>query len=112
MAHSRGHAAEPASDYRAYRESLKPRPATGAKAPRAVRWAVIEPDMLPGEDVLFVMDRANLQEAQAANPGLVTYLLEEMDLLPPASDVGSLKMIHALKRKFGGWMVPAQKFHA
>lgn len=76
------------------------------------KWAVIEPDMLPGEDVLFVSALAHLDEAQAAHPGLVTYLLEEMDLLPPASDVESLKKVHLLKKKFGGWMVPPQKFRA
>ena len=112
MVYARSHAAESTGGYRAYRESLKPRPAADAKTSSAVRWAVIEPDMLPGEDVLFVMDRAHLQEAQAANPGLVTYLLEEMDLLPPASDVESLKKIHALKKKFGGWMAPVGTLRA
>jgi len=76
------------------------------------KWAVIEPDMLPGEDVLFVSEYDFLKEAQAANPGLVTYLLEEMHYLPPASDAESLRKIHMLKKMFGGWMRPLSELAA
>jgi hypothetical protein len=76
------------------------------------KWAVIEPDLFRGEDILFVADQDSLREAQEANPGLVTYLADELDLLPPASDTDALKTIHQLKKRFGGWMAPAAFFLA
>lgn len=81
-------------------------------SPHSFKWAVIEPDMFPGEDVLFISDADFVDEAQAANPGLVTYTLDEVDFLPPASDPESLKVIHRLKKRFGGWLAPASVLRA
>lgn len=78
----------------------------------AFKWAVIEPDLFSGEDVLFVADADDVAEAQTANPGLVTYLLDELDFLPPASDPDALKAVHRLKRRFGGWVAPASVLRA
>ena len=69
------------------------------------QWAVIEPDIFPGEDVLFVIDPACLREARAAHPGLVTYLESEIDLLWPFRDNRDfLKRIHLVKKHLGGWV--------
>lgn len=80
-------------------------PASTPPASGPYQWAVIEPDMLPGEDVLCVLDPACLQEARAAHPGLVTYLISEIDLLWPFRDNKDfLKRIHLVKKHLGGWV--------
>ena len=81
--------------------------AKGPAAPDATpryQWAVIEPDIFLGEDVLFVIDPACLNEARAAHPGLVTYLTSEIDLLWPFRDNKEfIKGIHRVKKHLGGW---------
>ena len=69
------------------------------------QWAIFEPDIFPGEDVLFVIDPTCLREARAAHPGLVTYLPAEIDLLWPFRDNKDfLKRIHLVKKHLGGWL--------
>ena len=69
------------------------------------RWVVIESDLFPGEDVLCVLDPAALQEAQAAEPGLVTYTMAEIDLLYPIRKQRErIQALHRVKKKFGGWI--------
>lgn len=80
-------------------------PASTAQTSDTYQWAVIEPDIFPGEDVLCVLDPACLQEARAAHPGLVTYLISEIDLLWPFRDNKDfLKRIHLVKKHLGGWL--------
>lgn len=84
-------------------ESPKSPAATGA-APR-YQWAVIEPDLFPGEDVLCVLDPAALSEARAANTGLVTYTAAEIDILYPVrGDHELLRAVHRVKKHLGGWV--------
>ena len=69
------------------------------------KWVAIAPDLFPGEEILCVMDEQYLEEAQAQNPGLVTYLLSEVDFLQPVKDEPEiLRKIHLLKKEFGGWV--------
>jgi hypothetical protein len=80
-------------------------PASTPPASGPYQWAVIEPDLFPGEDVLFVIDPACLNEARAAHPGLVTYLTSEIDLLWPLRDNKDfIKRIHRVKKHLGGWL--------
>ena len=84
-------------------ESAKSLAAPGA-APR-YQWAVIEPDLFLGEDVLCVLDPTALKEAQAANPGLVTYTAAEIDILYPVrGDHELLRAVHRVKKHLGGWL--------
>lgn len=69
------------------------------------KWIVIATDLFPGEEILGVMDERYLEEAQRENPGLVTYLLSEIDILQPCrNDTDTLKKIHMIKKEFGGWI--------
>ncbi len=94
---------------RAYLRDLEkkqqvPIPATPKIASR-YKWAVIAPDLLPGEEILCVMDEKYLEEAQKENPGLVTYLLSEMDALKSCKgDADVIAKIHMMKKTFGGWV--------
>lgn len=69
------------------------------------KWAVIAPDLFPGEEILCVMDEKYLEEAQKENPGLVTYLISEMDALQSCkNDADIITKIHMMKKTFGGWV--------
>lgn len=85
-------------------EDFKPEP--GAK----YQWLVIEPDILPGDDILVVLDPTCLADAQKENPGLVTYTLAEINtLIPHEHDIEFRKKIHMAKKTFGGWVRPANE---
>lgn len=52
------------------------------------------------------MDERYLDEARKENPGLVTYLLSEMDTLQGCKgDNEVIAKIHLMKKTFGGWVV-------
>lgn len=69
------------------------------------KWAVIAPDLFPGEHILCVVDEKYLDEAQKENPGLVTYLLSEVEELKRCQgDNDVISKIHMMKKAFGGWV--------
>ncbi len=75
------------------------------KAKSRYKWAVIASDLFPGEHILCVMDEKYLAEAQKENPGLVTYLLSEMDEIKRGrGDNDVITKIHMVKKAFGGWL--------
>lgn len=88
--------------------SSGPKPAkspAGTSAAPHDQWAIIEPALFIGEDVLFIIDPTCLREARAAHPGLVTYLTSEIDLLWPFRDNKDfIKRIHLVKKHLGGWL--------
>ncbi|MCG3204347.1 MAG: hypothetical protein KCHDKBKB_01062 [Elusimicrobia bacterium] len=73
------------------------------------KWLVIEPDLFPGEDIVVVLKSEYLAEAEAENPGLVIYTLDEINqLIPHENDVEFRKKIHAAKKTFGGYVRSAE----
>ncbi|MFA5138351.1 MAG: hypothetical protein WC728_03880 [Elusimicrobiota bacterium] len=98
--------------------SPAPRPASApvhaaahpAGSPEDYRWAVIEPAYAPSEAVLLVIDPACLAEARAENPGLVTYLMSEAELLSPfKNDHEFMRGVHRIKKILGGWVRQATR---
>ncbi|MDD5657474.1 MAG: hypothetical protein PHF00_09510 [Elusimicrobia bacterium] len=69
------------------------------------KWAIIAPAYSPSEDVLLVIDPACLAEARAENPGMVTWLASEAELLAPFKDNHDfMRGIHRIKKHLGGWL--------
>ncbi|MBI2068967.1 MAG: hypothetical protein HYT79_00050 [Elusimicrobia bacterium] len=86
---------------------LTPQPSAPTKAKPETqghcKWAVIESDILGGEEILYVADPRYLAEAQQEEPSLVTYLLEEVAALADLKDdADALRRIHRIKKEFGG----------
>ena len=95
---------------RAYLRDLERKRQAATVEPPKIRsrykWIVIAPDLFPGEEILGVMDPKYLEEAQTKNPGLVTYLLSEIEVLQAVrNEPEILKKIHLLKKEFGGWII-------
>lgn len=85
--------------------AAEPAPKPGPDPVSIYEWVIIETPIFPGEQVLCVMDPIYLKDARAAHPGLVTYLLSEIDLLGPIrDDHDRLRSIHMVKKKVGGWV--------
>lgn len=101
-----------------FKKALHPQPPDPETAPQALPaaqqaptgpepllWAVIESARFPGDDVLVVLDPTRLKEAQAAHPGLVTYLSSEIELLWPVREKDELvRAVHKVKKHLGGWL--------
>ena len=73
------------------------RPATGPDP-----WLVITSELL-GEDVLYVRDSAGLEAARIANPGMIVYVADEIEVLHAHRDNAEMiQAVHRIKKKFGG----------
>lgn len=68
-------------------------------------WIVVQTELFNGEHVLCVRDRKDLNDARAAHPDLVVYIMSEIDLLYAIrDDPDRLRTIHTVKKKVGGWV--------
>jgi len=76
-----------------------------ASSPEDYKWAIIAPAYSPSEEILLVIDPACLAEARAENPGMVTWLVSEAELLAPFKDNHDfMRGIHRVKKHLGGWV--------
>lgn len=91
---------------RVYIDHLKQQEKKASLPVSKYKWIVIETDIFsPKEEILCVMDEAYLSQAQKENPGLITYLLEEIEIMKPVRDeLDIIKKIHLLKKEFGGFV--------
>lgn len=77
-------------------------------APQGLTWIVLESKLLDGEHVLVVFEKRWLKEARQAHPGKVIYFPPEVDELARfKDDPDTLKLLHRIKKEFGGWIVPS-----
>lgn len=68
-------------------------------------WIVVQTEVFDGEDVLVVRHRRDLDDARAAHPDLVVYLMSEIELMYGIrDDTDHIKTIHMVKKKVGGWV--------
>jgi hypothetical protein len=66
-------------------------------------WATVTLPWTEGEHILIVSDSDSLKVAQEQNPGLVDYLLEEVEILDPRErDFTALRNLHLIKKIIGG----------
>jgi hypothetical protein len=71
------------------------------------KWVVIESRLLDGEEVVLVMEKKYLKEAQAAHPDKVLYFPPEVrELYPNRDNREFIRTAHSAKKEFGGWVVP------
>jgi len=72
-------------------------------------WSPVELPWLKGERVLVVSSDTQVAAAKEKYPGLVDYLLEELDLiLPHERDFTALKNINLVKKHIGGRIIERQ----
>ncbi len=73
-----------------------------------MKWIVIESKLLDGEVVLVVFEKRWLKEARQKHPGKVIYFPPEVDELARfKDDPQTVKLLHRIKKEFGGWIVPS-----
>jgi hypothetical protein len=73
-----------------------------------IKWVVIRSRLLDGEEIVIVFDHDDVEEAERMEPGKVIYVPAEInELFRTHKDPETLKKIHAIKKKFGGVIVPA-----
>jgi len=73
-----------------------------------MKWIVIESKLLDDEHVVVVFEKRWLKEARQAHPGKVVYFPPEVDELARfKDDPAAIKLLHRIKKKFGGWIVPS-----
>ena len=68
-----------------------------------IRWPEVN------DDILVVLDKADLQEAMKAHPGRVIFLPPELQELEKfAGDTEAIKAAYEAKKIFKGWVVPTK----
>ena len=75
-----------------------------------IKWVLLESLLLDKEQILLVMDTADLMEARQAYPDTVIYFPPEVqELYPYKDDEDLLRTVNSLKKRFKGWVVPSHK---
>jgi len=79
--------------------------------PSSIKWVVIISRLLHDEEILLVMHKKHLKDARKAHPAKVIYFLPEVEELLRHKHIADfqeyVKSVHAVKKKFKGWIVPS-----
>ena len=75
--------------------------------PEGMRWIIIESSLLDDEQILLVFEKRYLKEARKVYPDKTIYFPPEIKELSRLKDEpGAIKLMHQVKKKFNGWIVP------
>lgn len=89
------------------REEVKPADPVQAESSE-IKWVLLESLLLEKEQILLVMDTADLKEARQAYPETVIYFPPEVqELYPHKDDEDLIRTVNTIKKHFKGWVVPS-----
>lgn len=69
------------------------------------KWTVVKSALLEGLEIVVLGHKEHYHAARKAHPDLVVYFQEELDLIE-GLDPESVKVLHKVKQRFNGFIVP------